>query len=81
MSRRDKIEAIFWGALLGFLIFDLMEQQKQQNAHLQALRKKLRNFNGLQSDAERLSNDWQNVKKDLRTASEKQLSSLLNETC
>ena len=31
MSRRDKIEAIFLGTLLGFLIFDLMEQQKQQN--------------------------------------------------
>lgn len=80
-SQRDKIEAFFIGALLGFVIFDLMEQQKRQTARIQALRKRLQNSNGLLTDTERLSGDWQKVRQDLKKASEKQLAELeLDET-
>ncbi len=64
-------------ALLGVWIFELIEQQKKQNARLRTLRKQLDAVNGFESDTENLRNDWQNIREDLRTASNKALSNVV----
>lgn len=80
MTEREKFGAIFMGillALLGVWIFELIEQQKKQNARLRTLRKQLDAVNGFESDTENLRNDWQNIREDLRTASNKALSNVV----
>lgn len=76
MTEREKFGAIFIGillAVLGVWIFELMEQQKKQNARLRALRNQIETGNGFEADFEHLKNDWQSIRKDLETASKKAL--------
>lgn len=79
MTQRNKIGNLFWTVLLvilGVMIFRLMEEQKQQTARLRALRKRLSSENGLDTDSNQLSNDWQNIRSDLHKASDKALKNV-----
>jgi hypothetical protein len=74
MTQRDKTETVFSCVVLGFLVWGLMEEQKQQNTRLRALRKRLNAVNGLDTDIHQLRNDWQNIRSDLHKASDKAMS-------
>ena len=72
----DPIGKIFLAMLFGFMIFDLMEAQKEQAARFRAMRRRFASENGFASDLEKITGDWQRVENDLKTGSQKVLSEI-----
>ena len=77
MTQQERTDAVFVGVFLGFLLFfGLIEQQKQQTARLREMRKRLGAENGRETDLENLKADWQHIRGDLRSASQKVLQNV-----
>lgn len=77
MTQREKFGAFFFallGFLLGFFIFDLLEQRKQHTARLRVKRNQRASINGFDVDQENMKKDWQNVENDLKKGTQKAIS-------
>lgn len=80
MNRHSKIDITLSGLFLGFIFFGLMEQQKQDNIRIRALRKRLLAENGLEVDMNNLRSDWRQVQSDIKSASIRALSDVQQTT-
>ncbi len=77
MTHQERTDAVFIGLFLGFLLyFGFMDEQKQQSARLREMRKRLAAENGHETDMQNLRQDWQQVRQDLRKASQKAITNV-----